>query len=88
MSTALRNPTLYVLDAHALIFQVFHAVGPMSSPSGLPTNALFGFTRYLFTCATANVPITCWSPSTAPKRLSATTSTRSTRPIAARCPTT
>src|SRR5207249_11868115 len=32
-------------DAHALIFQVFHAVGEMSSPSGLPTNALFGFTR-------------------------------------------
>jgi DNA polymerase-1 len=39
--------TLYLLDAHALIFQVFHAIGAMTSPSGVPTNALFGFTRDL-----------------------------------------
>lgn len=37
--------TLYLVDAFALIFQVFHAVAPMTSPAGLPTNALFGFTR-------------------------------------------
>jgi DNA polymerase-1 len=41
------NPGLYLLDAYALIFQVFHAIPGMSSPSGLPTNALFGFTRDL-----------------------------------------
>src|SRR5207244_2680146 len=28
-----------------LIFQVFHAIPAMTSPTGLPTNALFGFTR-------------------------------------------
>jgi DNA polymerase I len=39
------NSTLYLIDAHALIFQVFHAIREMSSPSGLPTNALYGFTR-------------------------------------------
>src|SRR6516162_2008939 len=39
--------SLYLVDAHALIFQVFHAIPGMSSPSGLPTNALFGFTRDL-----------------------------------------
>ncbi len=38
---------LYLVDAHSLIFQVFHAIGMMSSPSGVPTNALFGFTRDL-----------------------------------------
>jgi len=38
---------LYLVDAHALIFQVFHAIPEMSSPSGLPTNAVFGFTRDL-----------------------------------------
>ena len=42
---------LYLIDAHSLIFQVFHATaraGPaMTSPSGLPTNALHGFTRDL-----------------------------------------
>jgi DNA polymerase-1 len=36
---------LYLIDAHSLIFQVFHAISEMSSPSGLPTNALYGFTR-------------------------------------------
>ena len=44
---ASRNPTLYLIDSHSLIFQVFHAIPEMSSPSGLPTNALFGFTRDL-----------------------------------------
>jgi DNA polymerase-1 len=39
---------LYLVDAHSLIFQVFHAIRDrMTSPAGLPTNALFGFTRDL-----------------------------------------
>ena len=41
-------PNLYLVDAHSLIFQVFHAIAEMSSPSGLPTNALFGFTRWFW----------------------------------------
>src|SRR5215468_7754755 len=45
MSKKLVNGCLYLVDAHSLIFQVFHAIPEMSSPSGLPTNALFGFTR-------------------------------------------
>ena len=36
---------MYLIDAHSLIFQVFHAIPEMSSPAGLPTNALFGFTK-------------------------------------------
>ena len=36
---------LYVIDVFSLVFQVFHAVPEMVSPSGLPTNAVFGFTR-------------------------------------------
>jgi DNA polymerase-1 len=47
MSSGKTRPSLYLIDAHALIFQVFHAIPGMSSPSGLPTNALFGFTRDL-----------------------------------------
>lgn len=39
---------MILIDAHALIFQVFHAIRDrMTSASGLPTNALFGFTRDL-----------------------------------------
>lgn len=39
---------IYLVDAHSLIYQVFHAIRqPMTSPGGIPTNALFGFTRDL-----------------------------------------
>src|SRR5437763_1658068 len=41
------NGSMYLIDAYSLIFQVFHAIPEMSSPSGLPTNALFGFTKDL-----------------------------------------
>src|SRR5207253_2947994 len=47
MAVGKTNPTLYLIDAHSLIFQVFHALPEMSSPSGLPTNAVFGFTKDL-----------------------------------------
>jgi DNA polymerase-1 len=39
------SPSIYLIDAHSLIFQVFHAISEMSSPTGVPTNALFGFAR-------------------------------------------
>ena len=40
--------TLYILDTFSLIFQVFHGIGSeMSSASGKPTNAVYGFTRDL-----------------------------------------
>lgn len=46
--SAAKPETMYLVDAHSLIFQVFHAIAPMSSPAGLPTNAVFGFTRDVF----------------------------------------
>jgi DNA polymerase I len=36
---------LFILDAHSLIYQLFHAIPEMTSPSGVPTNAVFGFVR-------------------------------------------
>jgi DNA polymerase-1 len=47
MSSTATAGRLYVLDAYALIFQVFHALPEMSTPAGLPSNALFGFTKDL-----------------------------------------
>ena len=41
------RPRLVVVDTFSLVFQVFHAIPPMSSPTGLPTNALFGLARDL-----------------------------------------
>ncbi|QDU63819.1 DNA polymerase I [Planctomycetes bacterium Pan216] len=36
---------LYIVDAHSLIYQVFHAISDMTAPDGTPTNAVFGFVR-------------------------------------------
>ncbi len=47
MTSADTPETLTLIDAHSLIFQVFHAIAAMTSPAGLPTNAVFGFTRDL-----------------------------------------
>ena len=61
MSTDLnKNENLYLIDAHALIYQVFHALPRMSSPDGLPTNAVFGFAKdILYLRRNASRPI--WS---------------------------
>lgn len=42
------RPTLVLVDAHALLHQLFHAIGQMNAPDGRPTNAVFGFARDLF----------------------------------------
>jgi len=41
------RPTLYILDAYALIYQVFHGIPLMTGPSGQPTHAVFGIFRDL-----------------------------------------
>ena len=45
-----------MVDSNSLIFQVFHAIPEMSSPSGLPTNALYGFTRDMLFLRTEKKP--------------------------------
>jgi len=37
--------TVYVVDAYALIFQVFHALPEMTGPAGQPVGAVHGFIR-------------------------------------------
>lgn len=39
--------TVYVIDSHSLIFQVFHAIPEMTSPRGEPVAAVYGFLRDL-----------------------------------------
>lgn len=38
---------LYIVDGSGYIYRAFFGVQPLSTSSGLPTNALFGFTRML-----------------------------------------
>ncbi len=39
--------TLYLIDGTAYIYRAYHAIRGLSNSKGLPTNAVFGFTRML-----------------------------------------
>ena len=39
----LKDKLVVIVDAHSLIYQVFHALPPMTSGSGLPVSAVYGF---------------------------------------------
>ena len=39
------KPVLYLIDATATIHRAYHAIRGLSTSTGLPTNAVFGFTR-------------------------------------------
>ena len=41
------KPTLYLIDGSAYIHRAYHAIRGLSNSKGLPTNAVFGFTRIL-----------------------------------------
>ncbi len=38
---------LILIDSHAIIHRAYHALPPLTSPSGEPTNAVYGFTTML-----------------------------------------
>lgn len=41
------NGITYLVDGSGYIFRAFYAISPLTTSSGFPTNALFGFTRML-----------------------------------------
>ncbi len=45
---SLEGRSVWVVDAHSLIYQVFHALPEMTSPRGEPVGAVYGFIRDLF----------------------------------------
>ncbi|WLD13728.1 DNA polymerase I [Planctellipticum variicoloris] len=70
--TAPMAETVYLVDSFSLIFQVFHAIPPMTSPAGQPTNAVFGFSRDLVTLLKDHRPgwlICAWDSSGPGERL-------------------
>lgn len=42
-----RKPKLALIDSHALIHRAYHALPPMSTREGVPTNAVYGFITML-----------------------------------------
>jgi DNA polymerase-1 len=47
-AAGLEGKSVWVVDAHHLIFQVFHGIPEMTSPAGMPVNAIYGFVRDVF----------------------------------------
>jgi len=43
----MKKNTIYLIDGSAYIYRAYHAISHLSNSSGLPTNAVFGFTRML-----------------------------------------
>jgi DNA polymerase-1 len=52
----LAGKTVYVVDAHGLIYQVFHAMPDMSGPAGQPVGAIHGFIRDVLDLITKHSP--------------------------------
>jgi len=42
-----KSKTLYLIDGSAYIYRAYHAIRGLTNSKGLPTNAVFGFTRML-----------------------------------------
>ena len=42
------DPILLLVDSYALLHRAYHAIPPLTSPKGEPTNAIYGFFRILF----------------------------------------
>jgi 5'-3' exonuclease len=42
-----KEKTIYLIDGSAYIHRAYHAIRGLSNSKGLPTNAIFGFTRML-----------------------------------------
>ena len=45
--TQTSTPHLVLVDGSGFIFRAFHALPPMTSPAGVPVNAVYGFTNML-----------------------------------------
>ena len=42
-----KNSKLLIVDGHAYAYRAFHAIRQLTSPSGAPTNAIYGFIKML-----------------------------------------
>lgn len=50
------SPQLYLLDGSSYIYRAYYGIGDLATSSGMPTNAVFGFTRMLLDLLRENRP--------------------------------
>ena len=76
-------PLLLILDAHAYAYRAFFAIRQLSSPTGTPTNAIFGFIKMLAKMQESLQPthmVAVWDGGLAPERLAMLPQYKSQRP--------
>jgi len=74
---------LVLIDSNALVHRAFHALPPtLTSPKGVMTNAVYGFTSVLLKMLKDLKLIILPQPTTWPDRLSAIRNLRNIRPTA------
>jgi DNA polymerase-1 len=52
----LTHKSIFILDTHGLLYQLFHALPPMSSPKGEPVGVVYGFAKDMFTLIERHKP--------------------------------
>lgn len=76
-------PTVLLVDGHAFAYRSFHAIRSLSSPTGQPTNAIFGFinalTRIRDQAEPARLAVV-WDGGLAPDRLALVPEYKAQRP--------
>lgn len=76
-------PLLLLVDGHAHAYRAFHAIRNLSSPSGEPTNAIFGFVKAMERLQAQHAPShvgVVWDGGLAEARVAALASYKANRP--------
>ena len=74
---------LLIIDGHAYAYRAFHAIRSLSSPSGRPTNAIYGFVKMLAKMRSAIEPthrIVVWDGGLSTERISVLPEYKAQRP--------
>ena len=81
--TRSQAPKLLIVDGHAYAYRSFHAIRELSSPSGAPTNAIYGFLKAIGKMQAQLSPthlVVVWDGGLAAERLAAHPEYKAQRP--------
>jgi DNA polymerase-1 len=78
-----QNSKLLIVDGHAYAYRAFHAIRQLTSPSGAPTNAIYGFIKMLGKMQAQLAPshaVVVWDGGLAAERMAAHPEYKQQRP--------